>query len=226
MPRKALLAAIVVTCIAHLLTLSVDAVFLHWVLKLAPLVLIWLFAASGSADKSPYRSLLLTGLLFCMTGDAFLLLSGSTWFLLGLLAFLTGHILYIAAFLTRRKRTNRSLLALVPIVLYGIFMAAELHRGMFKDSDSNSMWMPVLAYLIVISVMLLTAVMTGRLGAALGAVCFVVSDSLLAWNKFIGSFTGAGFLIMLTYFAAQLLIAASVSEDKSPGEHSINSAAL
>jgi uncharacterized membrane protein YhhN len=40
----------------------------------------------------------------------------------------------------------------------------------------------------------------------LGAVLFVVSDSLLAINKFYSSFELAGVLIMLTYGMAQLLI--------------------
>jgi len=39
-----------------------------------------------------------------------------------------------------------------------------------------------------------------------GAFLFVISDSLLAINKFYSSFEGAGLLIMLTYGLAQLFI--------------------
>ncbi len=39
-----------------------------------------------------------------------------------------------------------------------------------------------------------------------GALLFLLSDSLLAYNKFIGETTSGGFIIMLTYIAAQYLI--------------------
>ena len=40
----------------------------------------------------------------------------------------------------------------------------------------------------------------------MGAILFVVSDSLLAFNKFFSPFNNAGVIIMLTYGLAQLFI--------------------
>jgi uncharacterized membrane protein YhhN len=45
-----------------------------------------------------------------------------------------------------------------------------------------------------------------RLSLISGAICFVISDSLLAINKFYTPFAGAGFFIMLTYCLAQYFI--------------------
>jgi uncharacterized membrane protein YhhN len=40
----------------------------------------------------------------------------------------------------------------------------------------------------------------------IGALLFVISDSVLAVNKFYSEFNGAGIVIMLTYGIAQLMI--------------------
>ncbi|HPD40342.1 MAG TPA: lysoplasmalogenase family protein, partial [Anaerolineae bacterium] len=48
------------------------------------------------------------------------------------------------------------------------------------------------------------------LAAAIGASCFILSDATLAWQRFRRDFVGAPFLVMLTYYLAQLLIALSV----------------
>ncbi|MGO8055650.1 lysoplasmalogenase family protein, partial [Rhizobium leguminosarum] len=45
-----------------------------------------------------------------------------------------------------------------------------------------------------------------------GAACFVLSDSLLAFNKFYAPFEFAGIAIMLTYGIAQLFIAAGITK--------------
>jgi uncharacterized membrane protein YhhN len=46
--------------------------------------------------------------------------------------------------------------------------------------------------------------------AALGAMLFVASDSMIAINRFYGRFRLADLLILATYFVAQWLIALSV----------------
>lgn len=226
MSRKAIFDTILVAGIAHLFTLSIELAALHWILKLGTMALIWGYASTAVTVHAAYKRYILAGLLFCMAGDAFLLVSGSTWFMLGLSAFLIGHLIYIAAFANRRKPSLSAYLAVVPIAAYAAFMAYRLHAAMFADQENNSMWIPVLAYLIVISAMLWMALLSGNRNAMLGAVCFVLSDSILAWNKFIGAFSAAGVLIMLTYFAAQLLIASSVADPASASEESMDSAAL
>jgi uncharacterized membrane protein YhhN len=50
----------------------------------------------------------------------------------------------------------------------------------------------------------------GTLAALVGAVLFVVSDSLLAFNRFVRPFRMAQPAVLSTYFFAQWLIARSV----------------
>jgi uncharacterized membrane protein YhhN len=52
--------------------------------------------------------------------------------------------------------------------------------------------------------------MTFALLAFAGALLFVISDAILAINRFRGGFTSANALILATYFAAQWFIASSV----------------
>jgi uncharacterized membrane protein YhhN len=76
----------------------------------------------------------------------------------------------------------------------------------------DGMRIPVIVYGLVISAMLVLALslspLKERIGLfiVLGALLFVLSDSVLAINKFMRSFTGAGVIIMLTYGMAQFFI--------------------
>jgi uncharacterized membrane protein YhhN len=75
----------------------------------------------------------------------------------------------------------------------------------------GAMQIPVLVYSIVISIMVLAAInrigeVPNALKVALGAVLFMVSDSLIAITKFGSDFAYSGFCVMLTYIVAQYLI--------------------
>jgi len=48
--------------------------------------------------------------------------------------------------------------------------------------------------------------------AACGAILFLISDALLAWNRFRMKFKSAQFLIMVTYYVAQWALAMSLGQ--------------
>ena len=85
---------------------------------------------------------------------------------------------------------------------------------------SGDLLIPVVAYFLAISAMACTAALHRYTGLMLfaGAFIFVVSDSIIALNKFVMPFDGARHAIMLTYYAAQGLIVKSVLND-SAGQH-------
>jgi uncharacterized membrane protein YhhN len=133
----------------------------------------------------------------------------SVFFLLGLSAFLIAHIFYIIFFhflrLAENIKSNAWLLLIV--VLYYAVLISILSPYL------GDMKLPVRIYGIVISLMLMLALhtlfMENKAHARWfisGAVLFVLSDSILAINKFYYSFGAAGILIMLTYGVAQLFI--------------------
>jgi uncharacterized membrane protein YhhN len=65
------------------------------------------------------------------------------------------------------------------------------------------MWTPAVAHVLPRSARL----------AAIGAVLFMVSDSLLAWDRFAGGVPARALLVLGTYYAAQWCIARSVQRD-------------
>jgi uncharacterized membrane protein YhhN len=69
---------------------------------------------------------------------------------------------------------------------------------------------PVVGYMVVIGAMLASAIATGNLLAGVGAALFAGSDSMIAWNRFVREFRGAGVRIMVTYHLGQALLVASL----------------
>jgi alkenylglycerophosphocholine hydrolase len=213
MLRKWLIAAILVTGMIHLATLSLDSTVLNWIFKLLPMALIIVLAVrSPSADRlKTYKILVVIGLVFSIAGDAFLLNHGMEWFMFGLLSFLIGHLFYVAAMIRRWEFSLLTLLCVVPIGIYSWLIGWQLHDGIMANSGKSDLWLPVVVYVSVISLMCWAAIMSRNWHAAVGAILFAASDSILAWNKFVSAVPASGFWIMLTYFAAQLFIAGSIT---------------
>lgn len=210
-----------IATIIDLISIATNSQLLHYMVKplLMPalMVLLWL-----TVSKVPNKSLLLTGLFFSWLGDILLLFENrhTLFFILGLISFLTTHIFYIIYFLKiRPKQTSlfkkyRFLPALV--AMYGITLTWQLfpHLGNLK--------IPVVVYAAVICCMLLCSIhIYNRVNnnAAIcyitGALAFVISDSLLAINKFYTAFPYSGLLIMLTYCAAQYFIVQGYIQHKT-----------
>jgi uncharacterized membrane protein YhhN len=179
-----------------------------YVFKPLTTVLIILVALQAKhATASAYRPLIVAGLVCSLAGDVFLMLPRDR-FVAGLVSFLFAHVLYAAAF-TLDGWHVRGWAAAV-FAVYGFSMLSILWPRV------GGLKAPVAVYVALILLMALLA--SGRwlevggwasASAGAGAVLFVVSDSALAWDRFVGKFRGAQVLILGTYFAAQWLIALS-----------------
>jgi uncharacterized membrane protein YhhN len=171
--------------------------------------LIILIALSGGRSvPPPYQSLIFVGLLFCLGGDILLMLP-PRYFILGLLSFLIGHLLYIAAFVADAG-FSLSWWGL-PLLLFGSLIYGLLHPHLGR------LRVPVIVYIVIILLMAWQALgrwgaspSTGTLLAAVGALAFVFSDSALALDRFRGRFRHARLLVLSSYWLAQWLIALSV----------------
>ncbi|MBS1947790.1 MAG: lysoplasmalogenase [Bacteroidetes bacterium] len=186
-----------------------------------PLLLLFLifYSAAGTKKKGKLFFLLLCALFFSFSGDVFLLFEKETpyWFILGLAGFLIAHIFYIALFIHVKKgnRPKKKINAFVVLLIAAYTTCLYL----LLSPSLGDLKVPVLIYSIVLSCMFLAGIHTfdfsqqkfGRL-CIIGAAFFVMSDSLLAINKFYGSFEGSGFLVMLTYDLAQLLIVLGITK--------------
>lgn len=156
-----------------------------------------------------YKGFILAGLLFSLAGDVFLMFP-EKWFQAGLISFLAAQALYIAAF---RPEHGGGLSApvLLPFMLYGLLFFRMLAPGLGK------LKLPVLVYTAAITAMAWLAACryvflggTKPLLAFIGAVLFLISDSVLAYDRFSKKLGPARLIILGTYFPAQLLIALSV----------------
>ena len=166
-----------------------------------------------------YAKLMFAALFFSWLGDVLLL-----WehlFIPGLLAFLTAHIFYIIYFLRIEPGKkgfirNQPLFGIPVVVYWGLFLA-------FLFPYLDVLRIPVLVYATVICTMLLCSMnLSGKLEKPVyllflnGAIQFVLSDSLLAINKFVYPFWFLPLCVMLTYCSAQyLLVRGSVKQVQS-----------
>jgi uncharacterized membrane protein YhhN len=184
------------------------------------------YAAKKYKTKSPgdYCNPVLIGLLFCAGGDFSLRLEDAgnevqhiaiPYFLLGLLSFLIGHFFFIAAYISdggnglqfkwgvvcylwaggmvwicTQNIPSHDIILKLGVTIYGLTIATMTHRSISLYYDSYP------------------GILSARI-AMYGAIVFVVSDSILAFNRFVAPVPFAQFLVLSTYFAALALITAS-----------------
>ena len=179
-----------------------------YIFKPLTMIFILLIAILGQAELPFYKCMIIAGLVFSLAGDVFLMLPADR-FVAGLVAFLIAHLFYIAAFMPETGTLIWR--PLIPLVTYGIVIYIILSPCLGK------LKLPVLLYIAVILTMAWLAWErwihtreSGALLAGIGAFLFVISDTILAVNRFRGAFRPARMLNLTTYFAAQCLIAGSV----------------
>jgi uncharacterized membrane protein YhhN len=149
--------------------------------------------------------LILIAFLFSMLGDTFLMFQGEKYFMFGLGSFLIAHLFYIFVF--SRNRLKMNLLARVFLFAFSLIMLFVL-----KNNVNKSLLIPIIVYMITITIMSITAAeRNANLGSyrlvLIGAILFVLSDSLIAINEFVNPIPFSTLLIMGTYVLAQYLIA-------------------
>jgi uncharacterized membrane protein YhhN len=173
------------------------------------LLLIITVAGLGHAGPAPFKLRILLGLAACLAGDIFMM-RREKMFTEGLVSFLLGHLFYISAFLTVMSPRADFGTALPLLVFAGAMMTILFPL-------LGRMKIPVAFYILVITVMAGLAVQryvdvggAPAFRAFLAAVLFLVSDSVLAVNRFLRPVPAAQKIILSTYFAAQLLFALSV----------------
>ena len=186
----------------------------HWLAKPAAMVFAMVAVASrarvagaaGQFGLNRSQALLLLALLCSLSGDAFLMLPGH--FIAGLVSFLLAHVGYVALFRQGVPwfRHRRALLA-------ALALGAGMYAFLWQGGLPAALRVPVAAYVLVIALMAAQAwgrwaVLRDRpaLWVALGACFFMLSDSLLATNRFVTPLPWAQVWVLSTYYAAQALI--------------------
>lgn len=184
---------------------------------LSLILLIVIFTISGGWIQPGYW--FGAGLLFSLAGDVFLLLR-SRFFIAGLLSFLVAHILYFIGFNFGALKLNGwGLVPLLLLIGFVILAYPRIVGGVRRRLEHRRLWLPVLLYMVTITIMLFSAMMTwfrdqwtseSALFVSLGALLFTISDTLLATGRFLRPVTYGNFLVMFTYHLGQLGIAIGV----------------
>ena len=212
MKKQTWITCFIVILTVHLAGMVLKIKLVEYVSKpMIVVLLIFYFLSQTNKINSGYKRWILAALFFSCAGDVLLLLqqNDSLFFLLGLSAFLSAHIFYIVFFQHVRVKEK------VPLNLWLLFIVVIYYAALitFLSPHLGDMKLPVRIYGIVISIMFMLAmhmlVIKNKIAGKwmmTGALLFVISDSVLAVNKFYHSFEIAGVVIMLTYGLAQLFI--------------------
>jgi len=217
-----------VIVVIELLGRLMDDIMLEYPVK--PLIMVWItIYYLLNARKRSYRSLVLAAFFFSWTGDIFLMFSGGyeqeILFYAGVGGFFFAQIAYILVFLLSTENDIKGLLLrnplwIIPLAGYGVLIYLLL--------------LPRLEGLMVYVILMYAVSLIGMSLAALnrrdrvslksfrmvftGSLFFVVSDSMIAIDKFHTEIPHGGFLIMLTYITAQyLMMRGLILEKEKPG---------
>ena len=155
-------------------------------------------------------TLLAAALAGSLAGDVFLMFGG--FFIPGLVSFLVAHLFYVALFKHgQRWFPHRGALAAT------LGIGAAMYAFLWTGGLPAALRGPVAAYVLVIALMAAQAI--GRASVlrggpsvlvAVGAGFFMLSDALLATNRFVQPLPMAQVGVLATYYAAQALIVAGV----------------
>jgi uncharacterized membrane protein YhhN len=172
--------------------------------------------AGTGAGAGRFQGLLLAGLALSLVGDVLLMLQGL--FIPGLVSFLLAHLCYIALF-RQGVPWFPSGRALAGTLALGAAMYAVLfpHLGPVLQ-------VAVAAYTVVIALMAAQAIGRALLlrdassvAVAVGAGFFMLSDSLLAINRFAMPLPMAQLGVLASYYVAQVLIASRAVAPRGNG---------
>ncbi len=205
-----LTTAIILSALLHIRAEYTGPRVLVYIFKPLTTFLIILSAAIiDGGQPTAYHTLVLAGLGFSLAGDILLMLPADR-FTPGLMSFLIAQVLYLGAFAIGRP-ISVTPLTVLPFMAFGALTYWFLSPGLGK------MRVPVAIYIIAILTMSWAAYarwisVGGASGwlAFMGALLFVISDAILAVNRFRFPFASGRGLNLLTYFTAQYLIALSV----------------
>lgn len=177
--------------------------------KMAASTLFVAVALACQALATPYGQWVLGALLLGWVGDALLLSQAPRAFLAGLAAFLLSHLLFGAAFVSGGLALPAMGVAALGVLGLGVLVL----RWLWPHTPAAMRW-PVLAYVVVILAMCVTAAghaqATGRWAVLGGALLFAASDLAVARERFVQP----GYINRLwgwpAYFVAQLVLAWTV----------------
>jgi uncharacterized membrane protein YhhN len=175
-------------------------------------VLFFLYIRLIKGQINKFHRIIMSALVFSWLGDITLQLKekNDLFFMIGLSCFLLAQVMYLIAFFSTEGENVlffKKVYLILPVILFGVILLYILYDGL------GDMKIPVVIYAAVILTMLTSALNREKkvnkrsyILVLIGAILFVLSDSMIAINKFGYSFILSNVAIMTTYITAQYLI--------------------
>jgi uncharacterized membrane protein YhhN len=193
-----------------LVALAYEWEVLYWISK--PAIMISLIFFFHRHDRT--LQVFSIALIAALAGDVLLIFEHEAAFLLGLASFLIMQVIYAYCFFRQRKDVR-----IRPMQGWIMLSAVAYATWIFLQisPDLNGLTVPVIIYMISILVMFLSALLRRSASreshwkVSAGALFFLISDSLLAIDKFSQPLASGGIWIMGTYMIAQYLIVTGYS---------------
>jgi len=172
----------------------------NFIIKAIPaisLAVLAFMAVSSSQGK-----LLFSALIFCAAADIALEIAGGQYFIAGLGLFLIAHILFIITFSRDFKLQKSKIPVIVLLVVYSAMMTFLLTPSL------KEMAIPVYVYVTALTLVGIFAALRAAKNdfTLYGAIAFIISDSVLAINKFVMPVVAADYVVLITYYTSLFLI--------------------
>jgi uncharacterized membrane protein YhhN len=196
------LSLAVVVAAADWAAVHVDARRVEYLCK--PLTMVLLIGAALAIEPADgaVRWWFVAGLVLSLAGDVFLM-SPRNLFVAGLASFLVAHLAYVVGMHVAGVAALPLLVGLAVVSLAMAAVGSRIVRGVRRGAEPGLAG-PVVAYMLVISAMVASAVGTVNPAWIAGASLFYASDALIAWNRFVGSTPHPRVSIMVTYHIGQI----------------------
>lgn len=195
---------------------------LEYVFKPAALIAaiawaVWLAAArpAGWGWLAPF---FVTALVLSLAGDVLLMLPDrSRFFLPGLVFFLLAHLCYVIGF-NGTLPPPAALVLLVPVGVLWVLLFRGIAAGLRRGGNAQMLGAAA-AYSAALGLMLFSAWatlfraewnLTAQVLAIAGGTLFFVSDTMLAWNRFVRPWPQSHVQVMVTYHLGQFCLAAVI----------------
>jgi uncharacterized membrane protein YhhN len=121
----------------------------------------------------------------------------------GLASFLLAHIAYVIGMHVAGVTAVPFLVGIAVVAVAMAILGARIVRSVRRGAEP-ALAGPVVAYMVVISAMVASAIGVGNPAMIVGAVLFYASDALIAWNRFVGETPHPRVSIMSTYHLGQI----------------------
>lgn len=207
----------VIVSAGEIISTLIDIPTVHLICKPAIMITLGLYywASLKEVQESISRSLMVA-IFFSCAGDVLLMMqeSNPNYFMFGLGAFLVAHIFYIFTYKQHQYEESADELKglqkirfALPIILSGTGLVTILYNRLGDLKIPVLLYAGILTYMVMVSLFRFGKTTTASFTMVFGgAILFMISDSLIAINKFLEPLPLSGFWIMTTYIAAQFLI--------------------